>query len=308
MAEGFVFEASFDGIRMDVLSTSVQHGRAVIPHMFPKRDGAATEDMGREQFIASVQFIFIDNNFIPEGEGNFADRFRDFDNSVDEGKARIFVHPYVGAVRCNVSNFTHDADGDGQPVIRCNATFVEDITLEPVFVAGAGAQTRASFQEVNAESQLLTPRFEEIGFVSLVIDRVLDAVGRWESDPTLSAREVQSQMGVLIRDLNDELNTLNVAGDLSLYDILKGYTLLQHAVRRAAESFTATTSRIVTIRVTEPLPLRIIAARFYGADEAERRFEEMRELNPQIRDPSLVAAETELKAYSRTVEPRRLAA
>ncbi len=308
MADGFQFEASFDGIAMDVLSTNVAHGRAVIAHKFPKRDGAATEDMGREEFVATVQFIFIDNRFIERGAGNYQDRFEKFDAAVDEGKPRIFVHPYAGAVRCNVHNFSHDADGEGQPVIRCTATFVEDITLAPVFVAGAGAQTRASFQEVNADSQLLERSFEEIGFVSVVIDRVLDAVARWESDPTLSAREVQNQMGVLIRELNDELLTLPVANDLSLYDVLKGYTLLTHSVRKAAESFTSTTTRIVTVRVTEPLPLRIIAARFYSADEADRRFEEMRELNPSIRDPSLIPTGTELKAYSRRVEPRRLSA
>jgi hypothetical protein len=51
----------------------------------------------------------------------------------------------------------------------------------------------------------------------------------------------------------------------------------------------------------------VIAARFYGAAEAERRFDEMRELNPEIRNQSIIPSGTELTAYSRVVEPRRFA-
>lgn len=305
MPPGFTFEASYDGIRIDVVSSSIRHGRSVVAHRFPKRSGATNEDMGREQFICTLQFLFIDHRFVAEGEGNYDDRWRAFDAAVGEGKPRVLVHPYEGAVRCNVSDFSHNADGQGQPVINASATFSEEISLPPVFVAGAGAQTRASAQDVRAEATEAESSLDEIGFDASTVQFAAAEAERWEGDPELSAREVQLQMAVINQNLNRELDELDVATDLSRHPLHKQYTRLQHSLRRAAEAFTTTTTRIVTINVLEPLPLRVIAARFYGADQAERRFREMRELNPAIPNPAIVAAGAELKAYSRGTAPRR---
>ncbi len=305
MPPGFTFEASYDGIRIDVLSSNIRHGRTVVAHQFPKRDGATNEDMGREQFVCTLQFLFIDHRFVAEGEGNYLDRFLTFDIAVDDGKPRVLVHPYVGAVRCNISDFTHDADGSTAPVINASATFSEEITLPPVFAAGAGAQTRASAQDVRAESIQAEASLEEIGFDPSLVQFAAVEADRWERDPDLSAREVQLQMAVINQNLNRELDALDVATDLSRHPIHKQYTRLQHSLRRAAEAFTTTTTRIVQINVLEPLPLRVIAARFYGAEQAERRFREMRELNPAIRNPAIIPAGSVLKAYSRGTAPRR---
>jgi prophage DNA circulation protein len=305
MPPGFTFEASYDGIRIDVLSSTIRHGRSVVAHRFPKRDGATNEDMGREQFVCTLQFLFIDHRFVAEGEGNYADRFRAFSRLLDEGRPRVLVHPYEGAVRCNVGEFAHDADGTLHPVINASATFSEEIDLPPVFVAGAGAQTRASAQDVRAEAIQAEASLDEIGADPSTVRFAADEAARWESDPDLSAREVQLQMAVINQNLNRELDKLGVATDLSRHPLHKQYTRLQHSLRRAAEAFTTTTTRIVTINVLEPLPLRVIAARFYGAEQAERRFREMRELNPAIPNPAIIAAGTELKAYSRGTAPRR---
>ena len=305
MPSGFTFEASYDGIRIDVLSSSIRHGRSLVPHAFPKRDGATNEDMGREQFVCSLQFLFIDHRFVEEGEGNYLDRFRAFDLAVDDSTPRVLVHPYEGAVRCNIADFTHDADGETAPVIKCSATFREEITLPPVFVAGAGSQTRASAQDVRAESLQAESSLDEIGFDPSLVQFAAAEADRWEGDPDLSAREIQLQMAVINQNLNRELDDLDVATDLSRHPIHKQYTRLQHSLRRAAEAFTSTTTRIVQINVLEPLPLRVIAARFYGAEQAERRFSEMRELNPAIRNPAIIPAGSVLKAYSRGTAPRR---
>ena len=305
MPAGFTFEASYDGIRIDVLSSNIRHGRDVVPHKFPKRDGATNEDMGRQQFVCTLQFLFIDHRFVPEGEGNYQDRFESFNRIVDDGKPRVLVHPYEGAVRCNIGDFSHDADGSGQPVIMASATFSEEIDLPPVFVAGAGAQTRASAQDVRAESIQAERSLEDVGFDPSTVQFAAAEADRWEGDPDLSAREVQLQMAVINQNLNRELDELEVATDLSRHPIHKQYTRLQHSLRRAAEAFTTTTTRIVQINVLEPLPLRVIAARFYGAEQAERRFREMRELNPAIRNPAIIPAGSVLKAYSRGTAPRR---
>lgn len=321
MPAGFTYEASFDGIRIDVLSSQIDHGRTVVPHRFPKRDGASLEDTGRDPFVCTMSFVFIDN-FISQQEaairgittgaadsGNYEERFLEFKLLVEDGSPRILVHPYEGAVRCRVSNFSHSADGDGQPLISCSATFIEEVSLPPVFVAGQGAQTRASSQDVRAAQVPADEALTSAGVSSTTPAEMTAEVERWEfgnEDGTeISVREVQLQMATLNNRLSAELDAFDALTDLTRFPIYKQFTILQYNMRRAAESFTTTTTRIVTINVTEPTPLRVIAARFYGAEQAERRFDEMRELNPTIRNPSLIPAGTELKAYSRTVEPRR---
>ncbi len=320
MPQGFIFEASFDGIRIDVLSTDVQHGRTVVQHRFPKRDGADLEDMGRAPFVCTLEFIFIDNRGSqPEAKlrgltgggedtGNYQSRFEEFNAAVDADEPRVLVHPYEGAVRCRISNFSHRAAGAGQPAINASATFTEEISLPPVFAAGSGAQTRASSQDVRAAQVGADDALAAVGLSStLPAEATLEAEA-WEADPELSTREVQLRMASLNNRLSTDLEDLETSQNLDRHPIMRNYTLLQYNLRRAADAFTATTTRIVIITVTEPTPLRIIAARFYGASEAERRFDELRELNPSVRDPSLVPAGTELQAYSRRVAPRRLVA
>lgn len=320
MPEGFTYEASFAGIRIDVLSSQIQHGRVVVPHVFPKRDGADLEDMGREPFVATMEFVFIDNRGATtqaalrgattgaDDSGNYLDRFNEFNGLVQSGAVRILVHPYEGAVNCRVSNFSHSADGEGQPAIRCSATFTEEISLPPVFAAGAGAQTRASSQDVRAAQVGADDALAEVGLSSDLTGDATAAAEAWEDGTELSARGVQLEMAALNNRLSTELDALEAGSDIDRHPVMKQYTLLQHNLRRAAEAFTTTTTRIVAITVTEPTPLRVIAARFYGADQADRRFDEMIELNPSIRDPSLIPANTELKAFSRRVEPGRLVA
>ena len=320
MPEGFTFEATFDGIRIDVLSSQVSHGRAVVPHRFPKRDGADLEDMGREPFVCTMEFLFIDNRDALAAAknrgltgggadtGNWQDRFTEFDAIVGEDTPRVLIHPYVGAVNCRISNFSHSADGETQPSIRASATFTEEISLPPVFAAGGGAQTRASSQEVRASQVGADNALEDVGLSSDLPQEATAEAEAWEADPELSAREVQLQMATKNNELSAELDALGVAFDLDMHPIMRSYTELQYNLRRSADAFTATTTRIVIITVTEPTPLRVIAARFYGAEQAERRFGELLDLNPEIRDPSLVPSGTTLQAYSRRVASGRLVA
>lgn len=310
MSAGFTYEASFDGIRIDVLSASIRHGRRVIAHEFPKRDGADLEDMGRAPFVCDLQFLFIDYRATETEKtvGNYEDRYLKFAAAVSTGEPRVFVHPYEGAVKCRVGDFQTNASGDGALMISASATFTEEISLPPVFAPGAGAQTRASAQDVRSEALAAIEAFEAGDYSTVLVERSITEAEAWEQDPTLSAREVQLRMASLNNELAIELDSLEAARDITKHPIMKAYTRLQYSLRRAAEAFTSTTTRIVTIHVIEPLPLRVIAARFYGAKEGERRFDELRDLNPAIINPGLIPAGTELKAYSRETAPRRLVA
>lgn len=308
MADGFRYEASFDGVRIDVLSTNSNHGRRVFPHEFPKKSGATTEDQGREPLNVSISFIFIDRK-AREGEslpiGDYQERFEAFQDLLLVDAVRTLVHPYLGQIRCRIRNFSTDGDGEGQPVIRCTADFIEENT-EPVILdildgaiqATAGAQAVQEAQ-ASADEALLAS-----GLSSSLPLQGFELATSWAVSFGLTTREVQLQMAEFNARLNDELVGFELGGDADKTQVMKSYTLLQYRMRKAAESFSTTTPRVVEIVTTELVPLRMIAARFYGADEAERRFAELLELNPQIRTPACVPPKLTLKAYSRTVRPQ----
>jgi len=307
MASGFTYTAEYDGIQLDVISTSTSHGRTLVPHRFPKRDGAQLEDMGREPLVASLEFVFVDNRFVAAGGGDYLDRFEAFELVVEDGTSRLLIHPYLGSINARVSDFSHRGNADGSPAIWCSATFTEELGLDPVFDPEDLGQTRVGAQAVRATALQAEAELEAIGADTTNVLSAITTAENWETDPELSARQVQLEMATLNNRLSSELDSLNAATDLTRHPVMKQYTSLQYALQKAAQSFTTTTTRLVKINVTEPLPLRVIASRFYGAAEAERRFDELRELNPAIRNPSIVPAGTELTAYSRTVEPRRFA-
>jgi prophage DNA circulation protein len=309
MALGFTYEAEFAGISLDVISTQVNHGRMVIPHKFPKRDGADLEDMGREPWQATLELIFINRRASLADEFDYEDRFLEFKTAVGTGEPRQLVHPYEGSVICRVSGFTHRSTGDeGQPAIFASATFTEEISIPPVFAVGAGAQTRVGAQQVAATGEAAIAELEKFEFDTSLVSATIDAADDWERDPSLSTRSVQLQMASINNQLDAQLTEFNAIQDLEKHGIYKQYTILQHNLRKAAESFSSTTTRIITITIREPLPLKVIAARFYGANEAERRAQEMIELNPALGNPSLVARGVELRAYSANTESGRLVA
>ncbi len=307
--QGFSFDASWAGIRIDVTSTSTpDHGRRTIQHEFPKRDGVTLEDQGRKGFAANMEFMFIDRKALPGEDlpiGDYRARFDAFDGIVDEGKIATLIHPYVGAVKCRIDNFSHNADATGQAFIKASATFIEENSLPPVFAAdGLGVQTLGGSQDVRTFGTTADDaRLAEGLGASPAIASSIAAAEKWELDPLLTTREVLSEMAIEINKLNAELAAIDAATDIDRYPIMRDYTRLQHALRRTAEAFATTTTRIVAITTTEELPLRLIASRFYGADQAERRFDEMRELNPGLRSPVLVARGTVLKALSPNVAP-----
>ena len=309
---GFSFDASWGGVRIDVLDSNISHGREKTYHRLPKRDGATGEDSGREPWVCELQFVFIDRPQ-QEGEdappGDYLERFQAFEALVATDEIRRFVHPYYGAKLCSISGFTQSA-GDGQPAIYCSATFTEENSFIATTEAGPGAPALSGVHEVGSralsagaalEGSRAGLTDEEKAASAQELAGVRAVVNEWDNDPDITPRRVQLEMASLNNALSRRLEQLEVASNIDRYPIMKEYTLLQYQVRLAAEAFTAQTPRVVTINVTEPLPLRVIAARFYGAAEANRRFGQLLDLNPEIRNPSLLPRGTSLKAYARNV-------
>lgn len=309
MSQGFQFEASFDGVRFDVLSASVSHGPNVAAHVYPKRDGANLEEMGRAPWTCTMEIVFFDRDAQPGEETpveSYEDRFQNFDFLVHDGGVRTLVHPYVGAIRAVITDFSHQGTGDLEG-IQATVTFVEEISEDPVFAVGAGATTTAGSQEVLSSVVSANKALEDQGLESSTTADALTAAQNWEFDPELSTRQVHSEMSQINNRLNEELTAFETGYGIASHPIMKQYMLLQYNMRRAADAFSSETARIVKINVTEPLPLRIIAARFYGAKTSSQRLQELIELNPNLTHPALVPAGAVIKAYARRSDRRRFA-
>lgn len=298
------WEARWGGIRIDVESTSVRHGRRVVQHMQPRRDGADLEPMGREPWVADMRFFFMDHRRVRPGEGDALARFEQFDALVGEERARTLVHPYQGSIVCRVVDFTHQSAADSEDVIECSATFIEDLSQPNVQDLAERAPAVAGAQQVELDVAEAQTALADAGVESSVLGDVETAVARWETDTSLSPRSIALEMASLNNRLSAELDTFEAATDLDSFPLVKQYTRLQANLRRASEVFTRQTSRLVKIEVHEPLPLRVIAARFYGAREAEKRFAEMLEIN-DIDNPALVERGAVLSAFAPQPRSRR---
>lgn len=307
MAHGFRFEASFGGVRIDVISTSTNHPRRVFPHEFPKKNGATTEDQGRGPLIVDLQFVFIDRKPRPGEElpiEDFMGRFETFQELMLLDTVRTLVHPYLGQVRCRIGEYSDNADGEGQPMISARAQFTEENTEPAILDIVDGAiQATAGAQAVLAASVSADEALADQGLSSTLTAESAALAANWGFSIGLTTRQVQLEMAEINGRLDSELAVFDAGGDVDSTPIVQSYTLLQYRLRKAAEAFSTTTPRIVEITTEATVPLRAIVAEFYGAPEAERRFLEVLELNPTLRTPACVPPSTTLKAYSRTVRP-----
>ncbi len=307
MAHGFRFEASFGGVRIDVLSTSTNHPRRVFPHEFPKKAGATTEDQGRGPLIVDLNFVFIDRKARPGEElpiEDFMGRFETFKELLLLDSVRTLVHPYLGQIRCRIGEYSDSGDGEGQPSITARAQFTEENTEPAILdIVDGSIQATAGAQAVLQASVSADNALAAQGLSSTLTSEAATLSEAWGFSIGLTSREVQVEMAELNGRLNAELETFEAGSDVDSTPIIQAYTILQFRLSKAAESFTTTTPRVIEITTEATIPLRAIVAEFYGAAEADRRFLEVLELNPSLRTPACVPPGVTLKAYSRTVRP-----
>ena len=88
-----LFEASYGGLLLDIISTDDDVSRALAIHKFPFRDGAVLQDVGAEPRQTTVSIIFLP---IPTQDDNHINRLTTFLTLVNEGVPQSFVHPLTG--------------------------------------------------------------------------------------------------------------------------------------------------------------------------------------------------------------------
>jgi prophage DNA circulation protein len=290
--ERVLHEASYGGLRLDVLSTQDSAGRALARHVYPHRDGADLEDMGGEPRTTRCRVIFLARG----ADDNPLERFARFEALVRQGQAHTFVHPLTGSYEARVSQLDFVAEAEPRDVVLVDCTFEEDTTEPAAFEVGAVDPPAASAAQVDLA-------LGQVGQASPVSGASVAAAERW-SEGSTSSRDIGLELVALSDAITAETDRLECATRIDRHGVFVALSRLHYSLRRAAHAAQSVAPRLFEITVQTATPLLVIAARTYGAAQASAQYDELLRLN-DLPNPARVEAGTVLRA--RAVEPARAA-
>lgn len=122
-------KGSYKGVPFFIDSHEYTGGRRIVDHLFPYRDMAFTEDLGRRQRMFTMSMYVL-------GEDYFGDR-DDLMEAFETEGAGILVHPYLGTKNVDAGEYTLNETAAEGGVARFQITFHEtsrkvsaDITID----------------------------------------------------------------------------------------------------------------------------------------------------------------------------------
>jgi prophage DNA circulation protein len=121
-----LLEASYRGVKFDVVGESSKHGHAQSSHEYPYVDGANIETMGRRPRHFSFEAIFYGDDY--------ESRLQAFQKALETAGAGELIHPVYGSIKQAVVadwEWAHKAEEVDQASLRVE--FVESITARPFF-------------------------------------------------------------------------------------------------------------------------------------------------------------------------------
>lgn len=292
-------EASFAGVAFDCLTTRDSIQRALAVHSYPGRDGADVQDMGAEPRRTTLSVLFYESD---EYQENHLARFARFYEAINAGTAQELVHPITGSYGAYVESFDFETSGDERNVVACTVEFVED-TARPSGVQLDGRSLTVGAAAVTAQAAATAQALLDADLASDVPADVASAVSAWETDSTLTQREVSLQTGTLSQSIAGEIESLALASNPGAYLAWREMELLHDALVRASEAARQAQPQLFRFTVAAALPLLVIAAQLYGGARAREMADELVRLN-DIGDPMLIARGTVLVASVPNAAPR----
>ena len=130
MAKGWtmpVQQASYRGVRFDVLSVDDNIERATIEHAYPFVNGADIEDLGLNPLTVSMQAVFY-------GEGYYTN-YKKFLSELNKQGSAVLMHPVRGRLQnmiCASAYFRHEAEF--VDYVTIDLMFKEATPAKPIFV------------------------------------------------------------------------------------------------------------------------------------------------------------------------------
>lgn len=120
-------QASYRGVRFDVVSVDDNLERATITHAYPFVNGGDIEDLGLNPLTIQLQAVFY-------GEGYYTD-FKRFLSVLEKQGTAVLVHPIRGRLQnmlCTSAYFHHEADF--VDYVTVSLSFQEVTPAKPIFV------------------------------------------------------------------------------------------------------------------------------------------------------------------------------
>lgn len=115
-----LLDASFRGVKFDILKTDDSAERTLAQHSYPYVDGADVEDMGRGPRHISVDAIFYG--------ADYEQRLQKFIDMLDEPDAGEFIHPVFGSIKnAQVAKYSIHHDAEGIDQAQVSIEFLESI-------------------------------------------------------------------------------------------------------------------------------------------------------------------------------------
>lgn len=310
-----LFDASYGGMPLDMLSTKDVAGRRLVRHRYPHRDGAELEDMGKVPKATRARILF----FSRKGkQANPAIDLKAFLAVVDDARPHLFTHPLTGSYMARVGEITVEAEANKRSQIEIECTFEED-TLTPAileFDSSLGnavdmsdiGQSRAALTDVAAtlaadrKAKLSARQYaifmEKLSGVLAAGDGAVVRAASWD-EPFKRVRDANLELAQSINELDQAQARLDAFTDVRFYPVITAcndlkLSLLQrwHGTQKAA--------KIIQITVAHPSPLYSIVTQLYGANDCETRVNQIRSLN-DIRNPFRVDEGTVLNCQSPSV-------
>lgn len=120
-----LLDASFRGVRFDIISTDDSADRALAEHAYPYLDGADVEDLGRGPRSIAVEAIFFG--------ADYEQRLQNFLQELNKPGVGELVHPVFGAIKAQLrrQRVRHEAEGVDQATVSLE--FVEATPGNPFF-------------------------------------------------------------------------------------------------------------------------------------------------------------------------------
>lgn len=291
MAENLL-QAAFGTVRLYAVDVDTDIGRSLIIHTPAQGDEYTVVDHGARLERTRLEVVFC---HVPGEKDDHRKRYEQFKALRDEGKPQIFVHPIHGSYRAKIGECRMMA-GSQDDCIRLSVEFVaSEPPKESVRPVGAGLSPLAGPEAVAVEVALTKTELAAQGLSSSVPAEAQTTVESWEEiDLDENSRQVFVEATSQIEKIDAEISRLTLATDIKRWPLYVRFVNLRDKVLSAAEAAAAPVAQVFDYVVQAQTPLRVICARTYGADQAEAKAREVRQVN-NLRDPALVPAGTVLK-------------
>ena len=284
------FDASLAGVRLWLSGLSAEAGRTLVENQPTRGDDNDVDDRGRAPRRWRVSLLFATMPGETEAPVN---RLRRLIALVDKGSddGFTFTSPVEGTCQVRIGDFTYELGQSSR--LTASATLVRIGTSEPAVIPlGPAVSPEAGAEAVTAAADRTTTELAAVNLESDVPAAAAAAAERW-ADPATSPREVFLEVASLTSQIQDEIAALELGGDLQLWPSYKSMVELADQAIGAANAATATAGAVFRLLIDRPTPLRVIAARVYGAALAAERMAEIVRLN-DLATPGRVPSGTEL--------------